>query len=191
MEKQTSLTQEEIDVIIYDARVGDLEELKEIFEEVDINLIMEMQDEFNLSTPIHMAAANGHYKVIRYLLDELKDKKKIKDLIDKKNESGNTALHWAAINGELKVVNILCEKYGANPFLVNNANHDSIYEASNNNKEKVEEYFLLNYAIEKTEDGEDSKKNEIEFKEGKETVEIKKELIEKDLLNATNNLRIK
>lgn len=67
-EKITSLSQEEMDCIIYDAREGDLETLKEVFEEIPKSLLLTIKDDITLSTPIHMAAANGHFEVIKYLL---------------------------------------------------------------------------------------------------------------------------
>ena len=74
MGKLTSLTQEEMDNVIYDARFGDLESLTEIFtKEVEPSVIKTIKDEYSLSTPFHMAAANGHIEVLKFLLSLIPD----------------------------------------------------------------------------------------------------------------------
>ncbi|GMG19272.1 unnamed protein product [[Candida] boidinii] len=146
-ELRQKLDQEEMDNVIYDSRFGDLETLTNIFtNEVEPKVLMTIQDEYSLSTPIHMAAANGHVDIVKYLLSII-PKEDATILVNKQNDMGNTALHWAAYNGHLEVIKVLCE-YEADPFIKNNAEHDAIYEAENNNKEEVEDYFLQKYSIE-------------------------------------------
>lgn len=145
MSKLTQLSQEEMDNVIYDARLGDLESLTEIFtKEVDPSVIKNIKDEESLTTPFHMAAANGHIEVLKYLLSLIPNEEERKAILNSKNDSGNTALHWAAYNGHLEAVKILCEN-GADPFIRNEYNHDAFYEASNNDQEKVDDYLLETY----------------------------------------------
>ncbi|KAG7831813.1 hypothetical protein KL919_000772 [Ogataea angusta] len=161
---QKTLSQEDMDDIIYEARVGDLDSLKEIFEKfVDPQTLMNIKDEYTLATPIHMAAANGYDQVCQYLL-ALLSKDDAQYLVNKQNESGNTALHWAAYNGHVKTIKVLCE-FGADPFLKNNFSHDAIYEAEKNNKPEVEKYFLETFDI-KQDDDEPAQK--VQYKEGTE-----------------------
>ena len=47
--------------------------------------------------------------IVKYIVEQLSkldDKKRI-ELINTKNDQGNTPLHWAALNGNLEVVEIL------------------------------------------------------------------------------------
>ncbi|ESW97120.1 hypothetical protein KL918_000730 [Ogataea parapolymorpha] len=161
---QKTLSQEEMDDIIYEARAGDLDSLKEIFEKhVDPQTLLTIKDEYTLATPIHMAAANGHDQVCQYLL-RLLSKGDAQNLVNKQNESGNTALHWAAYNGHTETIKVLCE-FGADPFLKNKFNHDAIYEAEKNNKSEVEKYFLEKFDIQQDDDEPAQK---VQYKEGTE-----------------------
>lgn len=146
-EKITSLSQEEMDCIIYDAREGDLETLKEVFEEIPKSLLLSIKDDITLSTPIHMAAANGHFEVVKYLLSII-PKKDAETLASQQNESGNTPLHWAAYNGHLLIVQLLCEEYNVDVFVKNGSGHDVMYEAENNGQEEIENWLLKKYAVE-------------------------------------------
>lgn len=146
-EKITSLSQEEMDCIIYDAREGDLETLKEVFEEIPKSLLLTIKDDITLSTPIHMAAANGHFEAIEYLLSIIPQEDAQK-LASQQNESGNTPLHWAAYNGHLSIVQLLCDKYNVDVFVKNASGHDVMYEAENNGQEEIENWLLKKYAVE-------------------------------------------
>ncbi|SGZ49433.1 CIC11C00000003178 [Sungouiella intermedia] len=157
----TSLNQEEMDAILYDAREGDLEFLKLAFPSIIPGLLLpSVKDSITLSTPIHMAAGNGHLEVMEFFLS-LVSAEQAAELVRAKNDSGNTALHWAAFNGHLPVVKALVEKYGADVFDKNSSGHDAIFEAENGGQEEVENWFLLKFAIEddiKVDDsGEDTK----------------------------------
>ncbi|KAH3664158.1 hypothetical protein OGAPHI_004872 [Ogataea philodendri] len=161
---QSTLSQEDMDDIIYEARSGDLDSVKEIFEKhVDPKTLPSIKDEFTLATPIHMAAANGHHEVCKYLLS-LIPKEEAKTLVNQQNESGNTALHWAAYNGHIETIKLLCD-VGADPFLQNKFGHDAIFEAENNNKPEAEKYFLEKFDVHES-DGESEEK--IQYKEGTE-----------------------
>ncbi|ODQ79454.1 hypothetical protein BABINDRAFT_161852 [Babjeviella inositovora NRRL Y-12698] len=186
------LTQEEMDCILYDARVGDLESLTEIFTELAGSVLLTIKDEFSLSTPIHMASANGHVEVVKYLLSKL-TKEESKAFINLQNDSGNTALHWAALNGHLPVVEVLCE-YDADAFIKNSSGHDAIFEAENNNKEEIENWFLKKYAIEDDYFGklDEDAPETVKFQPGMEIEQAQKEGVaaEKELEEQTQNLAI-
>lgn len=157
----TSLNQEEMDAVLYDAREGDLEFLKLAFPSIIPGLLLPtVKDSVTLSTPIHMAAGNGHLDVMEFFLS-LVTPEEAAEMVRAKNDSGNTALHWAAFNGHLPVVKALVEKYGADVFDRNSSGHDSIFEAENGGQEEVENWLLLKFAIEddvKVDDsGEDTK----------------------------------
>lgn len=141
------LTPEEIDCVNYDAREGDLETLQAIFEEIGHAEILNIKDAVTLSTPIHMAAGNGHADVLEFLLS-LVPPEKARQLASGVNDTGNTPLHWASYNGHTQVVEILCEKYDADPFLKNSLGHDSIYEAENSSRSEAANWFLNKYAVE-------------------------------------------
>ncbi|CAN3356717.1 ankyrin repeat-containing protein Yar1p [Diutina catenulata] len=165
------LTQEEMDCVNYDARDGDLDTLKEIFAEIGGPALLTIKDDQTLSTPVHMAAGNGHLEVVEYLLSLLSPEE-AKKLVKQTNDSGNTPLHWAAFAGHLPVVKALIEKYGADPFQKNDQGHDAIYEAEDNNQEDVETWLLQNFAVEETikieDHGEDTK---ITYTPGQESYE--------------------
>lgn len=158
-----------MDIIMSEARAGELESLKEIFEEIPKESLLDIRDDMTLATPIHMAAANGYLETLQYLLSIIPKQDAI-SLTKAKNETGNTALHWAAYNGHLEVVKFLVEEYEADAFEKNEAGHDSIYEAENNGKVDVENWFLKKYAPEEDfkveEDGENTK---ISYQPGKES----------------------
>lgn len=107
------LNQEDQDAIILDSRAGDLDSLKDIFTNlVHPKLLTTCYDSVSKSTPLHMAAANGHLEVIKYLLS-IAEPSEVKQWVNTRNETGNTALHWASLNGNLEIVKLLCEEYDA------------------------------------------------------------------------------
>ncbi|CCH45095.1 Ankyrin [Wickerhamomyces ciferrii] len=177
---QQKLTQEEYDVIIDLARHGDLDDLKEIFEELDGDLLLEIKDEHTLTNPIHMACGNGHLEVVKYLLSKI-SKDQATKLINSQNNEGNTCLHWASLNGYLDIVKLLCDEYEADAFIKNKFQHDPIFEAENNNKDEVETYFLKKYDVEPIADEEGNvnininNESDVKIKPGEEIEQISKE----------------
>lgn len=187
MSKLTTLTQEEMDNVIYDSRFGDLQSLTEIFtKEVEASVIKTIKDEYSLSTPFHMASANGHLEVLKFLLSLIPEEEEKKNVLNLQNESGNTALHWAALNGHLEIVQLLCEN-GSDPFIRNKYNHDVFFEASNNDQEKVDDYLLQKYGniveqeVDENEDEEgeanepSGKTSGVQFSEGTEIKKVTEE----------------
>lgn len=147
MSKLTSLTQEEMDNVIYDARFGDLDSLKAIFtDEVEPSVLPKIKDEMTKATPFHMAAANGHADVLKYLL-KLLDPKETKSILNQQNDSGNTALHWAAYNGHLECVKLLSDA-GSDPFIQNNFKHDTFFEAQNSKHDDIVKFLLETFGEE-------------------------------------------
>lgn len=172
------LDQEDQDAIILDARCGDLESLKDIFTNlVDPKLIVTCRDAVTQSTPLHMAAANGHKEVVQYLASLVTDSAELKKWVNSQNETGNTALHWASLNGSLECVKFLCEELGADPFIRNNFDHDAIFEAERGNKEEVENFYLQKYDVE-PENDETAQAESVEVKEGTEIEQVTKEATE-------------
>lgn len=175
------LTQEEYDIIIEDARYGDLETLQEIFGELPAESLLEIKETETLNTPIHMACANGHLDVVTYLLSLLSFSD-AKALVNTVNAEGNTALHWASLNGHLSIVELLCDKYEADCFVKNNAGHDAIFEAENNGKEQIETYFLKKFDVDPIgEDGEVDVKvsnADVDVKAGEEIEQITQEQVD-------------
>lgn len=177
MTKLTSLTQEEQDNVIYDARFGDLGSLTEIFStEVEPSVLRDIKDGYSKSTPFHMAAANGHLEVLKYLISLLQEED-VPSVLNTQNDSGNTALHWAVLNGHLDVVQLLCDN-NADPFIRNKSDHDVFFEAGNNDQEKVEDYLLQRYGniveneVNEEETGKVEQNEDIKFSEGTEISKV-------------------
>lgn len=173
----TSLTQEEMDAIMYDAREGDLDFLKEVFTEMIPGLLLPtIKDNITLSTPVHMAAGNGHLETLAFLLS-LVDHDTAVALANTPNETGNTPLHWACYGGHLKTVKFLVENHGADVYAKNSSLHDALFEAESNGKAEVENWLLLKFAVEEEvsidESGEDTK---ITYTPGKESYAVDKEM---------------
>ncbi|MCJ1258585.1 hypothetical protein MMC24_006418 [Lignoscripta atroalba] len=145
-----SLSEDEIDDLLYFARTGELSDLKtsvEAFAKAanasQSDIIVAAVDSFSGNGPLHMASANGHLETLQYLLSLVSSatSEAHKSTLDAQNASGNTPLHWASLNGHLEAVKILVSA-GADPSIVNSAGHDAVYEAEVNEKEKVAEWLL-------------------------------------------------
>ncbi|XBW34753.1 hypothetical protein QEN19_000320 [Hanseniaspora menglaensis] len=174
--------------IVLDCRFGELDSIKEIFEEmVDSSLIItdDIKDE-NSNTPLHMAAGNGHLEIIKHLMDlltknELISNDQIYKWVAAKNSSGNTALHWATLTNQLEVIKYLCENWKADPLVVNDMGHDCIFVSETNQLHEIEKYYLTNYNIEPEEEESDDEEdikfssNDVQYKEGTEINEMTKD----------------
>ncbi|KAL1928032.1 hypothetical protein VTP01DRAFT_3437 [Rhizomucor pusillus] len=134
-----ALNQELLDDVIYCARYGELEELR------NANPAPEYYIEKNEAgnTALHMASANNHTDVISFILELLTQYKgdQVKNFVNIQNNEGNTPLHWAALNGHLEAVELLV-KSGGDCRIKNEAGHSPTYEAQQRGHEKVAEYFL-------------------------------------------------
>ncbi|RCH88716.1 hypothetical protein CU097_003816 [Rhizopus azygosporus] len=129
--------QELLDDIIYFARAGELEDLKQC--KAEPNMLVE-KDETG-KTALHMASANNHLDIVKYIIEQISSLQEKKKLINVQNEEGNTPLHWAALNGHYEVVEALVNA-GADCTVKNAMNHSPIYEAQQRNHEKIAEFFL-------------------------------------------------
>ncbi|AET37902.1 Yar1p Ecym_2150 [Eremothecium cymbalariae DBVPG len=193
------LDPEDQESVVLDARAGDLEGLKEIFTQViHPKLLVSCRDPTTKSTPLHMAAANGHLDVVKYLLSLVQPSYQA-EWVNMQNETGNTALHWASLNGNLDIVKLLCEEYKANPFIRNNFDHDAIFEAEKSGKEEVETYYLQKYDVEPEQDENQEmtssaktgsiNPSNVEITEGTEIEQANKEATEA-LTEETSNMKL-
>ncbi|CAR31015.1 hypothetical protein ZYGR_0P03210 [Zygosaccharomyces rouxii] len=170
------LEQEDQDAIVLDARSGDLESLKEIFSTlIHPKLITTCQDAETHVTPLHMAAANGHVEVVKYIIQLVKENapEQLSSFVNRQNDTGNTALHWASLNGNLEVVKILCEEFESDPFIKNTFGHDCFFEAENNGREELEDFFLKKYDIAPA--NKESEDGKVGIKEGTEIEQVTRE----------------
>ena len=170
LETTPSLKAEELDDLIYIARVGDLDALRSSISQLSnahsspTAIIIEaaIDEEVDESEPssecslLHWPAANGNEEILSYLLSVLGSNqplveataKPVSSLVNHKNKNGNTPLHWAAVNGHISCVKALVAA-GADPAITNNAGHDALYEADCSGKqggEEVAEWILANCA---------------------------------------------
>ena len=108
--------EEEVDPVeecLWLARTGELEALSALLRSGQVQYD-DCRDPQTGSTPLHMAAANGHSQVVEFLLgDQVKADQTVV------NKLGSTALHWAVQNGRLDVVRLLCAQPQADVLLKN------------------------------------------------------------------------
>ena len=160
-----TLTTDQIDDLLYLARLGETTDLK-----AGVDLLAK-----SLSTThgailtaavdidsgnglLHMAVANGHTGVfyretgVLYGCNADEDPDTVKELLalsasnhalslNLQNAAGNTPLHWAALNGHLPAVKLLI-KAGADPTAINRAGKDAVYEAEASEKTEVATWLL-------------------------------------------------
>ncbi|KAL4805955.1 hypothetical protein BDV18DRAFT_15113 [Aspergillus unguis] len=146
------LTPDEIDDLIYSVRVGDNQQL-----ETDLAALSEKyQTKHSVITAsavdsapeseggsgcslLHYPAANGNEGILQFLItnlmaargsstEETLTEQEIKNALNWKNHSGNTALHWAALNMHLGCVKLLLDA-GADVSIKNEAGHDAAFLA--------------------------------------------------------------
>ena len=86
--------------LLYSARVGDLDGIKEC---IDEDIPVDTLEAETSNTSLHMACANGFDEIVKFLIEKGAD-------INAKNISGNTPLHWACLNGKSSIVDILLEQ---------------------------------------------------------------------------------
>ncbi|KAK0103148.1 hypothetical protein ONS95_014948 [Cadophora gregata] len=147
-----TLSEDEIDDLLYFARTGDKAEFESLKEElckrekVEVtDLVENARDSESGNGVLHMAAANGHYTILLDLCKSLSGSSpqnpKMLSILNSQNAAGNTALHWAALNGHLEAVKVLLDE-GSDPTITNHKGHDAVYEAELNDKREVVEWVL-------------------------------------------------
>merc|ERR1712107_173166 len=82
----SKMADELVDDMLYAARANDMEELQTA---IDAGAPIDCRDP-NDTTPLMMAAANGHLDIMTKLLESAAD-------VNAVNGSKNSALHWAAL----------------------------------------------------------------------------------------------
>ncbi|KAI0449420.1 ankyrin repeat-containing domain protein [Xylaria acuta] len=166
-----SLSEEEIDDLVYLARVGEDADLTKMLQELAVrdaatpaDILTAAREEQGKATCLHMAAANGRAKTVTLILsylpvpakalvtaappavpggDELSQAAAQADLpyIDGQNTFGNTALHWACLGGHLDIVKLLLSR-GASPAIANDKDQIPLDLAAFNNHMHVVDHFL-------------------------------------------------
>ncbi|KAI8340657.1 ankyrin repeat-containing domain protein [Chlamydoabsidia padenii] len=131
--------QELLEDLIYCARYGEFEDLKE--SKAAPELYITKDEDGN--TALHMASANNHIDIVNFIIEQLKTlgSEQLTGFVNVRNEQGNTPLHWAALNGHLEVVKVLVTN-GADCKIKNVVEKTPIYEAQQRNHEKIAEFFL-------------------------------------------------
>ncbi|CAO3596692.1 unnamed protein product [Absidia cylindrospora] len=144
--------QELIENLIYCARYGELEDLKQ--SNAAPELYVTKDDDGN--TALHMASANNHIEIVLFILEQLKKlgDEQLRGLVNVQNGQGNTPLHWAALNGHLEVVKALVSN-GGDCKIKNVVEKTPIYEAQQRSHEKVAEFFLDTMIEEAKEESDD------------------------------------
>lgn len=123
------------------ARAGEIEPFKCLFAKPSaVEEYFAARDEFTQATPLHMAAANGHFEVIKYIIDQLPSQEVRKKAVNAVNDSGNTPMHWAALLGSLESVRLLLEA-GADPLHKNLMGLDVLYQAETAGQDEVMNYL--------------------------------------------------
>ncbi|KAF7940490.1 uncharacterized protein EAE98_000617 [Botrytis deweyae] len=145
-------SEDEIDDLIYFARVGEKDEFETLREELckregcsATELLESARDSESGNGVLHMSAANGHHELLTLLAKHLSNPSpqnpQMLKILNTQNASGNTPLHWAALNGHLEAVKVLIEN-GADPTIQNQKGHDAVYEAELADKTEVVEWVL-------------------------------------------------
>lgn len=160
--------------VLFAARAGDLQQIQELAQQMTVEQLFAIKDEYSESTPLHMASANGHLDIVQWFVHTAQQTSDpaaaTAQIVNAQNSSGNTPLHWASLNGHLDVVKVLCEQGNADAFKQNEAGHDSFYEAESAGQEEVIDYLLEKFdvaaAVNNEEDGEEIEAQEEEQHDG-------------------------
>ncbi|CAD6443396.1 9b6e71ec-2cbb-413a-aad4-ef1dd7b78181 [Sclerotinia trifoliorum] len=181
-------SEDEIDDLIYFARIGDNDEFEKLREELckregcsTAELLETARDSESGNGVLHMSAANGHHELlsllIKYLSNPSPQNPQMLKILNTQNGSGNTPLHWAALNGHLECVKSLIEN-GADPTIQNQKGHDAVYEAELADKTEVVDWVLkeggegLEEGIAGDEGAEGGEEDENMVEEGTEVVNV-------------------
>lgn len=159
MEATAAEHEEFIECLLDMSRYGEFDELKEALQYA---VPLEVKSQKNGNTLLHMAAANGHYDIVEYLINDRVPQEMVGIYINQKNTEGNTALHWAALNGHLKVVQFLYS-HGADGKIQNEAGHTPFYYAEVFQHQEVASFILSNtlYDDEEEDDEEEEQGQEV------------------------------
>ena len=126
-EKRSDLS----NVLHWAAYGGKLDVVKYLIETKGINL--NTRDN-NGKTPLHDAAKQGHFSIVRYLTDKGAN-------LNLKENNGNTLMHFAALSGNLEMIRYLTEKE-VDVKVVNNYNTTPLHLASLNGYLNIVQYFI-------------------------------------------------
>ena len=152
------LTPDDIDDLLYLARVNESQELHQLIDELSQKYKYTKQavlsaaiDTESGNTILHYCSANGFAELLQSLLSTLKtsneedgaveDGDSVVSFINTSNKQGNTALHWAAYNGQLEAVKTLIGAR-ADMWVKNAAGQVALYEAERADKRHVILYLL-------------------------------------------------
>ena len=160
-----SLSEEDIDDLLYFARTNSLSDLQETLSNLSTSrsapppslqpllLLSHAVDPSTGNSALHMASANGHVEIINYILSLFSDPDSNpgleqgggggskNELLNMQNKAGNTALHYASLNGHLSAVQALITA-GADHGIQNSAGHEAALEAERAEKAEVAEFLL-------------------------------------------------
>ncbi|KAI8808897.1 ankyrin repeat-containing domain protein [Cladochytrium replicatum] len=93
-------------------------------------------------TALHMASANGHLDIVKYLLQHMT----LGDVNMGNNTDNSTALHWAAVNGHLEVVEVLLSA-GADATQKNSLGRSAVTVAEQQEHREVANILLKSFEV--------------------------------------------